>query len=67
MSFDSNAYKTDFQRQNYDCIIVLIPTGKVKVVKAYAQAQGKSIFHVMEKRETYLEHYEQIINTFQMP
>lgn len=64
MAFDSNAYKADFQRQNYDCIIALIPTGKLK---AYAQAQGKSIFHVMEKRETYLEQYEQIVNTFQMP
>lgn len=47
MSFDSNAYKTAFQRQNYDRIVALIPKGKGKEVKAYADSRGKSVSQVI--------------------
>lgn len=47
MAFDSNAYKTDFQRQNYDRIVALIPKGKGKEIKAFAQARGKSVSQII--------------------
>lgn len=47
MAFDSNAYKTDFQRQNYDRIVALIPKGKGKEIKAFAQAHGKSVSQII--------------------
>ena len=47
MALDSNAYRTDFQRQNYDRIVALVPKGKGKEVKDFAQSQGKSVSQVI--------------------
>lgn len=43
MSFDENAYKNEFNRQNYDRIGVQIPKGKKALLKAYAEKQGISV------------------------
>lgn len=54
MAFDPNAYKTDFQRQNYDRVVALIPKGKGKVVKDYAATKGMSVSQVIvEALESY--------------
>lgn len=47
MAFDQNAYKTDFQRENYDRVVALIPKGKGKAIKEYASSQGKSVSQVI--------------------
>lgn len=47
MAFDNNSYQTEYKRQNYDRMTVLVPKGRSKDVKAFAQAQGKSISQVI--------------------
>lgn len=43
MAFDSNAYKTDFKRENYDQMAFLVPKGKRKVVRECAAKHGVTI------------------------
>ena len=47
MAFDSNKYKADFRRDNYDAVTFLIPKGKKKVLKDYAQNNGLSVSQVV--------------------
>ena len=47
MAFDNNSYQADYKRQNYDVIRALVPKGRGKDIKAYAQAQGKSVSQVI--------------------
>lgn len=54
MAFDSNAYKTDFQRQNYDRVVALVPKGRGKEIKDFAAVQGKSVSQlIVEALENY--------------
>ena len=43
MAFDQNKYITEFKRDNYDQMAFLVPKGKRKVIKDYAQKQGLSV------------------------
>lgn len=47
MAFDQNKYITEFKRDNYDAVTFLIPKGKKKVLKDYAQKQGLSVSQVV--------------------
>lgn len=47
MAFDQIKYVNDYKRQNYDVIRALVPKGRGKDIKAYAQAQGKSVSQVI--------------------
>lgn len=54
MAFDMNAYQKDYQRQNYDRVVALVPKGRGKDIKALAIAQGKSVSQVIvEAMEAY--------------
>lgn len=52
MAFDSNKYKSEFAKQNYDRFLVSVPKGKQAVIQAYAKSQGISvnqcIIHALE-------------------
>lgn len=43
MAFDQTQYTNDYQRRKYDRVTVLLPKGRKRELKAYADAQGKSI------------------------
>lgn len=47
MAFDAVQYKNDYTRQNYDIVRATVPKGKGQVIKAYAQAQGKSVSQII--------------------
>ncbi len=47
MGFDSNAYKTEFRKQNYDQVGILIPKGRKDDLKALAKQEGLSISQVV--------------------
>lgn len=53
MAFDSNAYKTEYQKQNYYRAVALIPKEKAREVKALADAKGLSVSQlIVEALET---------------
>ncbi len=43
MAFDQNRYISDFKKENYDQMAFLVPKGKRKVIKDFANKQGLSI------------------------
>lgn len=43
IKFNPTKYKNDFQRDNYDRIVVLVPKGEKEKFKAYAVEQKKSL------------------------
>lgn len=43
MAFDQNKYISDFKKDNYDQMAFLVPKGKRKVIKDFANKQGLSI------------------------
>ncbi len=43
MAFDKNSYDNDYKRQNYDRVTVLLPKGRKRELKAYADARGESV------------------------
>ncbi len=47
MGFDSNAYKAEFRKQNYDQVGILIPKGRKDDLKALAKQEGLSISQVV--------------------
>ena len=47
MAFDSNAYKADFNRENYDRLNLMLPKGKKALLKEYANKHGESINKVV--------------------
>lgn len=43
MAFDQNKYISDFQRQNYDRIVLQIPKGKKQLLKDIAKENQESL------------------------
>ena len=43
MAFDQIAYNDEYNRQNYDRIVLRIPKGKKAVLQAYAEKNGISV------------------------
>lgn len=43
MAFDSNAYKQEFNRQNYERVPFDVPKGKRDEIKALAKQEGLSV------------------------
>lgn len=43
MAFDQNSYITDFKRDNYDQIAILVPKGKKLDIKRCAAEKGISV------------------------
>lgn len=43
MAFDSNAYKADFNRQNYDRIAITLPKGNKDRLQTLAKQEGVSV------------------------
>lgn len=43
MAFDQNRYISDFKKENYDQMAFLVPKGKRKIIKDFANKQGLSI------------------------
>lgn len=43
VAFDQNKYISDFKKDNYDQMAFLVPKGKRKVIKDFANKQGLSI------------------------
>ncbi|MCQ5129305.1 Arc family DNA-binding protein [Butyricicoccus faecihominis] len=43
MAFDETRYKAEFNKDNYDDIIIRVPKGKKAEIKALASSHGKSV------------------------
>lgn len=43
MAFDSNAYKQEFNKQNYERVPFDVPKGKRDEIKALAKQEGLSV------------------------
>lgn len=41
--FNATKYKNDFQKENYDRIIVNVDKGKKEIIKQYAKSKGLSL------------------------
>lgn len=41
--FNATKYKNDFQKENYDRLIINVPKGQKQVIQAFAKSQGKSL------------------------
>lgn len=47
MAFDQKQYIADFQKQNYDRIVVQLPKGKRNLVKDIASKTGESMNQII--------------------
>lgn len=58
-NYESNTqYKNEFNRQNYDQIVLMIPKGKKEIWKEEAKKQNMSLnAFVQEAVKFYLENY----------
>ncbi len=43
MAFDSNAYKAEFAKENYDRTLITMPKGRKDDLKALAKREGMSM------------------------
>jgi hypothetical protein len=43
MAFDQNSYQPEYQKRTYDRLVALVPKGRGKEVKAFADAKGISV------------------------
>lgn len=41
--FNPTKYKNDYQKNNYDRLIINVPKGQKQVIKDYANKQGQSL------------------------
>ena len=55
MAFDSNAYRVEFAKQNYDRIVFDVPKGRKDDLKALAKQEGLSMSDLFKTaiRKTY--------------
>lgn len=49
MAFDNNTYKNEFNRENYDRIIITIPKGMKDDVKTLATREGLSVNNLFKQ------------------
>ena len=48
MAFDSNAYKQEFSRLNYERVPFDVPKGKRDAIKALAKREGMSVNELLK-------------------
>lgn len=54
MAFNSNAYKSEFAKANYDRVEFTVPKGRKADLKSFANAHGKSMTEfIVEALESY--------------
>lgn len=52
--FDKNKYETEYKRQNYDRLTVMVPKGKGDILKEYAMVRGTTVSKlIVEALEMY--------------
>lgn len=56
MAFDNNSYQSDYKRQNYDRLNILVPRGRGKEIKKEAARRGISVSQlIIQALESYCE------------